>query len=170
MRTKASDLRLVEHWADGPDAAHAERILEFWRDESGFGADPAARQRLPEVILHAEDAAGRIAGVCSAVPMVLPRIGQPMYYYRCLIGREWRQSILVLVMIRRAVVLLEDYAVAAGYPCIGVVIELENDRFSRTLDAPVWPNPERRGFVYIGKSRHGLDLRVFYFRGARLKR
>jgi len=102
--------------------------------------------------------------------MVLPRIGQPMYYYRCLIGRAWRQSLLVLVMIRRAVFLLEDFAVAAGYPCIGVVIELENDRFNRTLDAPVWPNPERRGFVYIGKSRHGLDLRVFYFRGARLKR
>jgi hypothetical protein len=170
MGSKVSELRFVEHWPRGPGAEHAAAIVRFWQDESGFGSEAAARRRLPEVVMHAQDANGAVVAVCTAAPMLLPKLGQPMYYYRCLIGRAWRKSVLVMVMIRRTTFLLEDYAVASDYPCIGIVIELENERFDRTLDSPVWPNPERRGYVYIGKSRDGLDLRVFYFRGARLKR
>ncbi|MEO6343759.1 MAG: hypothetical protein ABIO49_11480 [Dokdonella sp.] len=39
-------------------------------------------------------------------------------------------------------------------------------RFGKTMRSPVWTNT---GFVYAGKSGRGLDLRVWYFRGARLK-
>lgn len=170
MRSKTAGIRFVEHWPEGAHADHGAAIVKFWLDEKGFVAEADARRRLPEVVMHAQDASGAVVAVCTAAPMLLPRIGQPMYYYRCLIGRAWRKSLLVLVMLRRAAFLLEDYAVAANYPCIGIVLELENDRFNQTLDAPVWTVPRPGGFVYVGKSRDGLDLRVFYFRGARLKR
>jgi len=48
-----------------------------------------------------------------------------------------------------------------------VVLELENTRFGETLRTPVWPST---GFVYAGKSGRGLDLRLRYFRGAKLKK
>jgi len=110
------------------------------------------------------DEAGAVAGVCTAVPVTLPRLGQPMYYYRCFIGRHWRRSRLVLRMLKRAFAVLEEHAHQHGYPCIGVVLELENARFGETLRKPVWI-----GFVYIGKSQRNLDLRLRYFRGATLK-
>lgn len=170
MARKLADLHFVEHWPQGPAADHAAALVSFWLAERGFASDADARRRLPEVVMHAQDAGGAVAGVCTAVPMLLPRLGQPMYYYRCLIGSGWRRSLLVMALLKRTMALLEDYAIASDYPCIGIVVELENDRFSRALAAPVWPAPGGRGFVYIGKSRDGLDLRVSYFRGARLRR
>ena len=101
------------------------------------------------------------------MPITLPRLGQPMYYYRCFIGQPWRKSRLVFSMLERAFDALENHGREHGFPCIGVVLELENARFGQTLRSPVWPTI---GFIYIGRSRRNFDLRVRYFRGAQLKR
>jgi hypothetical protein len=162
----AGGFRFVTHWQrECPEDAAA--VLEFWRRENALAADIKPEERLRQVVLHARDAAGEVAGVCTVVPLTLPRIGQPMYYYRCFIGKNWRKSRLVFRLLLRAFDVLEDYARAHDFPCIGMVLELENTRFGEALRAPVWTST---GFVYIGKSGRGLDLRVRYFRGARLKK
>ncbi|HSN01013.1 MAG TPA: hypothetical protein VLS52_08405, partial [Rudaea sp.] len=79
---------------------------------------------------------------------------------------QWRTSRLVLHLLRRTFTTLEEHARRHDFPCIGVVLELENERFGETLKTAWWPNT---GFVFIGKSQRGLDLRVRYFRGAKLK-
>ncbi len=112
------------------------------------------------------DRNGAIAGVATAVPITLPRLGQPTYYFRCFIGKDWRKSRLVLSLLRRTSEVLEDYARAHDFPCIGIVLEMENARFGESLKRAWWPST---GFVFIGKSQRGLDLRVKYFRGAKLK-
>jgi hypothetical protein len=169
-RPRLADIELVEHWPGGPDGALSAALVKFWLDEKALPSEADGNRRLSEVVLHARDAEGAIAGVCTAAALMLPRLGEPMYYYRCLVGSQWRSTALVMTMLKRAWTILEEYAVAHDYPCIGVVLELENDQFSHQLDSPVWPSPEQRGFVYIGKSRHGLDLRIAYFRGSRLRR
>lgn len=163
---KTPAFRFVTHWQvesrDNDDA-----VLQFWEREGALANDIKAQERLKEVVLDARDSDGRLAGVCTAVPMTLPRLAQPMYYYRCFIGKQWRNSRLVFRLLLRAFDLLEDYARANGFACIGVVLELENTRFGETLRAPVWPST---GFIYVGKSGRGLDLRLRYFAGARLKK
>ena len=47
--------------------------------------------------------------------------------------------------------------------CVGVMIELEAERFRRKWRIPVWPYVP---FVYIGRSPAGLETRVYYFEGA----
>jgi hypothetical protein len=158
--------QFVTHWKT-ESAENRRTVLAFWEREGALANDVQASERLNEVVLHACHRDGDVAGVCTVVPMTLPRLGQPMYYYRCFIGRDWRKSRLVFSMLNRAFDVLEDSARSDAYPCIGVVLELENTRFGDTLRAPVWPST---GFVYIGKSGRGLELRVRYFRGARLKR
>jgi len=156
----------VTHWPQGtPKDGMA--VLEFWRREKALDDDVQAQTRLREVVLHVVDAAGEVAAVCTAVPMTLPRLAQPMYYYRCFVGQRWRKTRLVFTLLDRAFDALQAYAREHGYPCIGVLLELENDRFGKMLRAPVWPGI---GFVYAGKSGRGLELRVRYFRGARLKK
>ena len=155
----------VAHWqTDLPD--EGEAVLGFWLKEKAIGDEAQARQRLKEVVLHARDADGEMAGVCTAVAMTLPRLGQPMYYYRCFIAPRWRKSRLILYIFKRAFELLEGHAMRSGYPCIGVLTELENTRFTEMGQIPVWPDIN---LVYIGKSQRGHDLRVRYFRGARFK-
>src|SRR6185295_2528637 len=98
------------------------------------------RARLKEIVVHARSEDGEVAGVCTAVAMTLPRLGQPLYYYRTFVGEKWRKSRLVVLLLKRAFELLEGYAVKNGYPCIGVVIELENARFAEAGRMPVWPD------------------------------
>ena len=89
-----------------------------------------------------------------------------MYYYRTFIGSKYRNSILFLHLWTRALAILEGYARSHDFPCIGIVIELENTRFVENGRDPVW---SKSGFTYIGRSQRGHDLRVRYFRGAKLK-
>ena len=162
----SSAFRFVTHWQiESPE--NDDAVLQFWEREGALADDVKSAERLKEVVLDARDSDGRIAGVCTVVPMTLPRLAQPMYYYRCFIGKNWRETRLVLRLLLRAFEVLEEYARARDFPCIGVVLELENSRFGDALRAPVWPST---GFVYAGKSGRGLDLRLRYFRGARLKK
>jgi hypothetical protein len=157
--------RYVAHWqTDLPDEAQA--VLAFWKNESAIGDETQAKQRLNEIVLHARDESDEIAGVCTAVATTLPRLGQPMYYYRCFIGKKWRTTRLVVLLLKRSIELLEGYASRNNFPCIGIVIELENTRFAENGRDPVWRDID---FTYIGKSQRGHDLRVRYFRGAKLK-
>ena len=163
--TPHSAFRYVAHWqTDLPD--EGEAVLEFWRREKAIGDEAQSRQRLKEIVLHARDDNDEIAGVCTAAAVTLPRLGQPMYYYRTFIGAKWRHTILFLHLWNRALEILEGYARNHGFPCIGVVIELENTRFGENGRDPVW---SKSGFTYIGRSQRGHDLRVRYFKGATLK-
>jgi hypothetical protein len=162
----SSTFRFVTHWKI-ESAENDDAVLQFWEREGALANDVTAKERLKELVLDARDSDGRVAGVCTVVPMTLPRLGQPMYYYRCFIGNDWRKTRLVLRLLLRAFEVLEEYARAHEFPCIGVVLELENSRFGDTLRAPVWTST---GFIYVGKSGRGLDLRLRYFRGARLKK
>lgn len=155
----------IAHWPQGTPE-NGEAVLAFWRRENAIGDEAQSKKRLSEIILHATTADGEIAGVSTAIPITLPRLAQPTYYYRCFIGAKWRKSRLVLSMLRKAGDVLENYAREHNYPCIGIVLEMENARFGQTLQRAVWSST---GFVYIGKSQRGLDLRVKYFRGAKLK-
>lgn len=144
----------------------AEAIGAFWRREGALDDDARIAERLRQVVMHARTAEGEVAGVCTAVAVTPPRLGQPMYYWRTFVGRQWRGTPLVMSLLKRSCACLETYAQANGYPCIGVLLELENERFSERGRAAAWWNPR---FTYIGRSERGLDLRVLYFRGARLK-
>ncbi|MBN8727236.1 MAG: hypothetical protein J0H15_05960 [Xanthomonadales bacterium] len=157
--------RFVEDWQALQPAA-AEAIRAFWLGEGALADEAGMEQRLPQVVMHALDPEGRVAGVCTAVAIVPPRLGQPVYYWRTFVGAAWRSSSLVMRLLKRSAALLEEHARSNGYPCIGILLELENARFSVRGRAAAWYNPP---FVYIGQSPRGLDLRVMYFKGARLK-
>jgi hypothetical protein len=165
--TNTAGFQFVPHWKLERTPADDEPLLVFWKNEGALPNPAQAKERLSQVVLHACDATGAMAGVCTAVPLTHPRMAQPLYYYRCFVGKAWRKSRLVFTMLIRAFDVLEEYARANDFPCIGVILELENSRFGETLRSPVWPST---GFVYIGKGPRGLDLRVRYFHGARLKK
>jgi hypothetical protein len=158
--------QFIPHWKLD-HTADDEAILAFWKSEGAVPDGDKAKERLQQIVAHARDATGSVAGVCTVVPIQHPRLGQPLYYYRCFIGKTWRKSRLVFTLLIRAFETLEAYAREHNYPCIGVILELENSRFGNTLRAAVWPST---GFIYIGKSQRNLDLRLRYFRGARLKK
>lgn len=165
MRHSLANIRVVDDlWSIHAD--DGAQVLAFWKREGAFNDDAQARARLPEIIAHALDDEGQVIAICTAVACTLPRLAQPMYYYRCFVGKAWRASRLVMKLMLHSKGILEQHAQANDYPCIGILLELENTRFGETLQRPFWPHT---GFTYIGKSQRGLDMRVCYFRGAKLK-
>ena len=163
--SETARFRFVEDWpAIRPDAADAVRA--FWRREGAFDSDAQMDQRLPQLVMHACSDEGEVAGVCTALAMTPPGLGQPMYYWRCFVGARWRATPLVMQLLKRSCVVLEAHARTHDFPCIGILLELENTRFRDRGRAAQWWNPR---FTYIGRSPRGLDLRVLYFKGARLR-
>lgn len=163
--TPATPFRYVTDWkAMLPESAAA--IREFWRSEGALNDDAQIEERLKQVVMHACTEDGDVAAVCTAIPMTPPAFGQPVYYYRSFVGKRWRSTRLVERLLRRAQAFLEEFAIANDYPCIGILLELENTRFREKGRMPVWPHTH---FVYVGVSKRGLESRVYYFKGARLK-
>jgi len=155
--------RFVAH-GDAPPAEDVAAVLAFWTREGAIGDAAVREARVREVVLHARDADGEVAGVCTARPVTLPQLGQPLYYWRTFVGARWRATRLAYALLQRSFARLEAEAATRDPACIGVLLELENPRFRDKGRAPVW----RNGYVYVGRSPRGLELRVRYFRGARL--
>jgi len=147
-------------------ADDAQHVHDFWQRHHAIASAADAQRRLAQVAMIARDGNGEIAAVSTALPMLPPRFGQPMYYFRAFIAPAWRTSKLVRDITNRSCEHLEAFARERDFPCIGVLLELENDGFYRALRKPVWHNPR---FYYAGRSERGLEVRVFYFTGARLK-
>lgn len=144
----------------------AQDLLDFWRREGAIPDEQQARERLAQVIFVARDGEGAVAGVCTAYPITPPQLGQPMYFWRAFIAPRWRHTRLIGTLLARSCATLAGDAREHDWPCIGVLLELENTRFREAGRKAEWVNPR---FSYIGKSPRGLDVRVHYFRGARLK-
>ena len=90
-----ASFNFVAHWQT-ESAENDAKVVEFWKSEGALANDVKTEERLRQVILHVETPEGEIAAVSTAVALTLPRLGQPMYYFRCFIGKKWRQSRLVL--------------------------------------------------------------------------
>lgn len=160
-----ASFRFVATWrAMGPE--DCDRVRRFWRDHNAIGNPADAEKRLAQVVMYALAPDGSVAGVSTAIPLLIPQFGQPMYYFRAFVGTAWRRTKLVRDLTNRSCDALEAFARERGFPCIGVLLELENDGFYRALRKPVWWNPR---FYYVGRSDRGLEVRAYYFADARLK-
>lgn len=161
----APPFRYLVDW-QALNAADAESIRAFWlREQANVEGDEAAR-RVQQTIVRVLNADGELVAVSTAAPKTIPRLLQPMYYYRCFVGEAWRDRKLARPLLRHSFDVLEQWAREHQFPCIGMLLELENTGFARTLQRARWPDVD---FSFIGRSQRGLDLRVRYFRGARLK-
>ena len=139
-------------------------LLDFWQRHHAIGDPVRATQRVPQVVCIARDHAGELCAVSTAVVRVLPRIGEPLYYFRLFFAKSVRGQGQVVPMFNRARAVLQDYNASLPQPeSIGMLVELE----SRHLSAE-----HRRAYVdegdsyFVGYSLRGLQLRVSYFRGA----
>jgi len=161
----AGAFTIIEGWpALSPEGA--AEVSAFWSRENAILSPADVAARLKQVVLYARAANGEVAGVATAMATVPARFGQPMYYFRAFVGRTWRATPLVRELVLRSCAVLEVHARERDFPCIGVMLELENARFYKSLRKPVWWNPR---FHYVGMSERGLEERALYFEGARLK-
>lgn len=137
-------------------------LVEFWTSHRAIGDRAIAEQRAAEVVCVGRDADGAICAVSTAVLCALPRLRQPMYYFRLFFAKSARGRGQVLPVYNRSCEVLEAYNAALPSPeSIGVLTELE----SRFLSAFYKRAYEAEAdSTFIGYSPRGLQLRVTYFK------
>lgn len=163
--TEQGAVELVTAWP-AIGVADAEAVQAFWRAEQAITDARVAAERVRQVVAFGRTPQGRVAGVCTAFPVLHPRFGQPMYYWRTFVGADWRRTPLVMRLLKQSCRVLAGYAADNDYPCLGILLELENGRFAERGRQAVWFNPR---FFYAGLSERGLEVRAHFFPGARLK-
>ena len=161
----ANGMSIVTDW-QCLEPVNGEAIKAFWVRERANVEGRVAENRLKEIVAHIVTADGQIAAVATVEPKILPRLGQPMYAFRCFIGAAWRTGKMARTLVKFAEVVLEPYARERGFPCIGVLLELENERFATGLRRAYWSDMK---MTFIGRNAIGQDVRVWYFPGAKLK-
>ena len=74
-------IEIVPVWKALTPELSAE-LVAFWNDQNAIRNAAEAGRRSEQVVCIARDAEGALCGVATAIVKVLPRLRQPMYYYR----------------------------------------------------------------------------------------
>lgn len=141
-----------------------EEVIAFWTAENALPAEDDPAVRAGQTVVVARNRDGGIAGTCTAYLRVVPRLGQPMYYYRMFFSSGHRRKYSIIPMMKEAQKALSAYNSGLPKPeSLGVVLEVENANL-RSHTTPTWPV----GFNFIGYSPRRLPLYAYYFPDARL--
>lgn len=156
-------IEVLPVWKD-VSAELAAELVTFWRDQNAIQNEVAATRRSEQVVCIARDADGVLCGVATAIIKVLPRLRQPMYYYRQFFAKALRGQHQELAFFQRAKQILHDYNTGLKKAeSLGILLEVENAKI-----AAAYKRAHEPGFdaTFIGYSPRGLQLRVSYFDNA----
>lgn len=157
-------LEIIPVWKKITPELEAE-LVEFWISNKAINDAKQAGERAKQVACLARSEDGKIVGVTTAHPRIVPRLRQPMYYYRNFIAEDFRGKQLAPSFLEKTKEVLQDYNLALSKPlCLGIIIELENKSLAAHRNEAQWDE----GFTFIGYSPKGLHLRIWYFKGVRL--
>jgi hypothetical protein len=157
-------LEVIPVWKKITPELEAE-LIQFWIKNKAIGTEKDASDRAKQVACLVRSEDGEIVGVSTAHPRIVPRLRQPMYYYRNFIAEDFRGRQLAPPFLEKTKEVLQDYNLALSKPlCLGIIIELENKSLAAHRNEAQW----KEGFTFIGYSPKGLHLRVWYFEGVRL--
>jgi len=140
-------------------------LLAFWERNQAF-ADGVQSERAEQAVCVGRDEQGELCSVGTAFVLVLPRLQQPMYYYRQFFAESQRGQKQTVPFFNRCREVLQAYHASLPAPeSLGVLVELESDLLTTYYNRAHIPQADS---TFIGYSPRGLQLRVSYFEGATL--
>ena len=156
-------IEIVPVWKALTPELSAE-LVAFWNDQNAIRNAAEAGRRSEQVVCIARDAEGALCGVATAIVKVLPRLRQPMYYYRQFFAPALRGQHQELTFFQQAKRILQDYNAGLDTPeALGILLEIENAKIAAAYRRAYEPGFEA---TFIGYSPRGLQLRVSYFDAA----
>jgi hypothetical protein len=158
--------KVIPVWKQVTPELEAE-LVAFWISNEAIAAEQDAAKRAQQVVCIARDEAGALVGASTAYPRIVPRLRQPMYYYRNFVVEGLRGQKLGWEFLEQTMATLQDFNLALPKPnCLGIIIEVENAKLAAQHNEARWPDAVP--FNFIGYSPKGAPLRVWYFKGVRL--
>lgn len=158
-------MEIIPVWKQVTAELKAE-LLSMWEQNNAMRDRAQAAARAEQAVCIGRDGHGALCAVGTAVVRVLPRLRQPMYYYRQFFSQQIRGNKQTVPFFNEARRILQHYNAALPVPeSLGLLMELENPLLSTRYNAA---DSDAAGTTFIGYSPRGLQLRVAYFEGATL--
>lgn len=163
----------VEAVWPSPSEAVRQEVVDFWVAEGALPDRGAASERSHQLLVVARESSGRVAGVSTALPVHVKRLGFKCFFYRTFVGHAHRSVGLRSTGLWRQILLeshrlLNDrFQVGYDQDVLGIYMEIENHNVMRTLNEAVWQSGGMN-VVYVGRTATGRHTRVWYFDGARV--
>ncbi len=143
-----------------------EELVAFWKRNQALGDPALAASRAEQAVCIGRDDEGALCAVGTAVLRTLPRLRQPMYYYRQFFAESQRGQRQAVPFAKRAKEILQAHNATLPVPeSLGMLIELESKLLDARYNLAYAPKTD---YTFIGYSPRGLQLRVSYFEGATL--
>jgi len=157
-------VEIIPVWKRVDEQLQAE-LARYWIENGAMTDAGRAAERAPEVACIARSE-GRIVGVTTAYPRIVPVLRQPMYYLRMHVAPAARNEGLSIPFVVDSFAEIEKQELAKDkLLCLGVILQLQNERLAAHYNEAYWWQSK---FVFAGYSRDNQQLRVRYFEGARL--
>ena len=140
-------------------------LARYWIDNGAMQDESKASERAKEVACIARKG-GRIVGVTTVYPRIVPMLRQPMYFLRMHISQPARNEALSIPFLKASFAEVEKQELEKeSLTCLGMILSLQNERLARHYNDAFWWQSQ---FVFAGYSADNQQLRVRYFEGARL--
>lgn len=149
------------------DDGLAAELLAFWTGQGAL-TEQQGRERLPQVLAVLRDAGGAIVGVNSAVTALVPQLGnQSLDQYRSLLAPDAALPANREAMLLHALQLLATSREAGERPeSLGMLVLVPDPALQQAWPAAIWP---KSGLMHAGYTADGVQLRVRYYEGVRLR-
>jgi hypothetical protein len=141
----------------------ADALLRFW-SARGLLDDAEARRRLAEVVCVVVDGSGQIAGVNSVYPAVVGSVGRQRFWvYRSFLLPAVADA--AAAMVAAAFGALESEYDPMDIGPIGLCLLIADREELKRRPEARWAEP---GFLYAGYLADGRQVRIAYFKSARV--
>ena len=147
---------------EDPDAQR--QVAAIWSRYSAFTSEKIdARKR--ELLFLVKDQENQVVGISTAFKTYISQLRNYFYVYRCLIVPQYS----IPGLDAKLTVLSRDFLEAIHTDegpdhAIGMLALIQNPKLKERTHAR-WP---ASGLTYIGNSKEGKHIRVYYFKGARV--
>jgi hypothetical protein len=142
------------------------QVIDIWKQTGGLDA-AQAMERLNQLVYVIKNNEGNVIGMSTAFKAYIKQLRNNLYAFRCMLIPDCRIPGLTSKLVVMTRDFLESIHEQDGpEPPIGVITLVENDRIKQSRREAIWPASK---MVYIGNSKEGHHIRVYYFKGARIK-
>mgnify|MGYP006902067558 CR=1 FL=1 len=139
-------------------------VINFW-NEVIPQADFDREKRVKHLVTVAKHE-NSIIGVTTGEPKKIPMLNNNSFFnFRTLIHPSFRMPGLIDKLSLVTIARLENEFRTGQTPAIGLITLVENEALNQQRREPIFPST---GFVFMGYSKKGFQIRVRYFKGAKI--
>jgi len=140
-----------------------DEIVDAWTKVGAIPGNQSGMDRAKQVVYIVRNAENKIIGISTAYLANVPLLKNNLFVFRCMIFPGFRIPGLLAKLTSMSLQYLESIHHSLKQKVVGVFTEVENKELHK-MNYAVLPS----GFTFIGYSKRGNPIRVYYFKGAKI--